>query len=285
MAKRKSCIDLDKIETVLTRQTETGPQVVLPYENVDAADLPEVTVICVTRNRKKFAPILCDNWKRTYYPYDKISLLVIDDSDTVEQSPIRELKAMNDKRILFYRLTPIDGKPYSIGYKRNFGINLSKTEYVAMMDDDDFIFDESILIRICALNFYKKQCVFSSEIGIYNTRKETSYVAEGFADVAEGSLLFTKSFWIKSKFNEDGSSEGVQLVRGQELDMLRISFVFNLIVINHGSNTTGRVRDFRLILKGKAKEQMSMNPIIDFKKIFPESFQKSLISVTDNAKI
>ena len=44
-------------------------------------------------------------------------------------------------------------------------MSLVKTDYVAMVDDDDFLYNESILVRMCCMLYYDKACVYSVEAG------------------------------------------------------------------------------------------------------------------------
>jgi hypothetical protein len=174
-------------------------------------------------------------------------------------------------------MKPEEGKSYTIGYKRNFAMGLVQTEYVVNMDDDDFFYDESVISRICALKFYNKECVYSDNIGVYNTKHESSYILEGFSDIPEGTMAYTKTFWEKKKYNEDSSgSEGLQLVEGRELELLRIPYFFNLITINHNNNTTGRTRNILLKQTGKLKQMKSVSSSINFKKYMPADFIKEL---------
>ena len=276
-------IDHDKVEQVKVKKINNSNDIILdlPIDEIPKDKLPAITIITVTRNRKHFFPLAIDNWKRVYYPHDNIFWLIVDDSDDITQGPIDQLKSLNDNRILYYYLKPniIDGKTicHSVGYKRNLAMTLIKTDYAAMIDDDDYIYAESIISRICCLMFYDKQCIYSDNIGVFNAKHENSYILEGFSDVPEGTLLMTKKFWNKNKFGEaKGIGEGIQLVSGQELNMLRIPYYFNLIVINHKSNLTGGARVMRFNMKGKMKQKASMLAPINFFKLFPTSFSDIL---------
>lgn len=276
MDNNTSSIDHSKVETVAIKASGKSIIIDLPDDKVDAADLPPVTIVTVTRNRKLFFQLAIDNWKRIYYPHDKLTWLIIDDSDSLELGPAELLKPLKDKRILYYYLNPTDNTSHTIGHKRNLAMELSKTEYVAFMDDDDFLYDESILARVSALQYYNKGLVYSDNLGVYHTKHENSYILEGFADVPEGSIMLTKTFWNKSKFADSFNAEGKQLVVGRECDMLRIPFYFNLIVLNHGLNTTGSGRHIRLKQTRKIKDNNSTVAPLNFYKLFPQSFKESL---------
>lgn len=247
----------------------------MPIENIDKNELPDVTIITITRNRKAFFPLAIDNWNRIYYPHDKLTWLVVDDSDDIEQGPVRQLKSLQDNRISYYYLPPPNNsKGHNIGYKRNFAMGLTKTEYIVMMDDDDYLYNESVLARVCLMKFYNKECVYSDQLGIYDIKNESSYVAEKFLDVPEGSLALTKTFWEQQKFGENENiSEGMNLVNGRELKMLKIPYYFNLIVINHKNNTSQRSKNIRF---KKDKNKLSKSTPINFFHFFPDTFKQEL---------
>jgi glycosyltransferase involved in cell wall biosynthesis len=276
-------IDHSKTETARVRKTEDGDIVLdFPEDKIDRVNLPPVTIVTITCNRKRFAELAINNWKRIYYPDNKLTWLVIDDSsDPKTDGFIEPLKALKDPRIKYYYLAPKredDQITYhTIGYKRNFAMGLVTSEIVCFMDDDDYLFDESVLARVCCLRFYGKQCVYSADLGVYNVVHENSYFLEGFADVPEGSIMLTKEFWKKQKFGEEPQGEGRQLVSGQEANMIKIPSHYSLIVLQHGSNTTGGGRSIRFKMDRKMMEKKSIvNPIDFWKDNFPVGFREAV---------
>lgn len=274
-------IDHGKVDYARLKHLPSGDIALdLPHETMSKEQLPAVTIVTVTRNRKHMFPLAIDNWKRIYYAFDRLTWLIVDDSDDIKDGPVMEIKALKDQRIQYYRLPPKEenGKlvGHTVGYKRNFAMSLVKTDYVAMVDDDDFLFAESILSRICCLLFYDKECVYSHELGVYDISNENSYILEGFDDVPEGTILFHRKFWERQKFGEGPGGEGINLVSGQELRMIKMSWFFNLVVLNHSSNTTGRSRKLRFQMKGKMREKAAVTAPINLHKKFPDSFKDAL---------
>ena len=264
--------DHGKVEEVKIKIIDGKIVLDYPMDNVDAADLPEVTILTVTRNRKKLFPLAIDNFKRTYYPQDKIKWFICDDSTTIDDGPIRELKALNDKRIQYYYLPPKqDDTPHSIGYKRNFALSMIKSDVIAIMDDDDYMYDNSIIGKVCALVIYGKQLVYSHEIGVYHIFNESSYILEDFKDVPEGSCLFTRKFWESQKYGDEyNKGEGINMLRGREHQCIKIPYFFNLIVLNHDTNTTGNARSVKFKLNRNSMVSGTLN---FWKTTFPDSFK------------
>jgi glycosyltransferase involved in cell wall biosynthesis len=279
----KSSIDHGRVEKARIRRSADGKDVVLdlPEETITREKLPSVTIITVTRNRKRFFPLAIDNWKRIYYPDNKLNWLIVDDSDDVKDGPIEQLKALKDSRVKYYYKAPIKQEDssftgHSVGYKRNLAMSMINTEYAVMMDDDDYLYNESVLARVCCCLYYGKECAYSDELGVYHVFHERSYILEQFNDVPEGTIMMTKRFWEKQKFGEGNGGEGRQLVSGLEMEMIRVPFMFNLIVLNHANNATGRNRCIRFKMTGALKQQSSLTAPINFYKLFPESFKKAI---------
>lgn len=281
--------DHGKVSHVRMRQMGKGEMEValdLPTEELHKDNLPSVTIVTVTRNRKALFKLAIDNWKRIYYPYDKLSWIVVDDSDDIEDSPIRDLKELKDKRIKFYYLKPEekDGKkvPFTVGHKRNLAMDNITTEFAAMMDDDDFFYDKSIIAKACILIFYKKSCVYSDHLAVYNPRHESSYIMEKIASFPEGTCMISKEWWQKQKFDEKVSKgEGLAMVRNRELDCIKFPYYWNMIAINHGSNHTALTRRQKQNSR-KTENQGSTSASSNFWKEFPDSFQKVLKEVAKN---
>lgn len=282
-------VDHSKTETARVRRTEDGDVVLdFPEDKIDRVNLPPVTIVTVTCNRKRFAELAINNWKRIYYPDNKLTWLVVDDSDDPKADGfIEPLKSLKDPRIKYYYLAPKRENDqiihHTIGYKRNLAMTLVTTEIVCFMDDDDYLFDESVLARVCCLRFYGKQCVYSADLGVYNVVHENSYFLEGFADVPEGSMMLTREFWKKQKFGEEPQGEGRQLVSGQEANMIKIPSHFSLVVLQHGSNTTGAGRSVRFKMDRKMMEKKNtVNPIDFWKDNFPISFREAVNHANPN---
>jgi glycosyltransferase involved in cell wall biosynthesis len=291
--------DHAKVESV--RIKSTGSQysdvvIDLPTDAMEAHLLPTVTVVTVTRNRGYVFPLAINNWNRIEYPYDKLTWLVIDDSDSVEQSPIKILKACKDNRIKFFHMQPNIQlekpetgigplqrtiTPNEIGTKRNKGCELAESEIIVMMDDDDFLYKQSVLARVVALIFYKKQAVYSDQLGIYNVRHEASHILEGFYEVPEGSLTFMKNWWEKQKFSDSSQREGLGLVENREITMLKIPWFYNLVVVQHKKNMTGLTRNIRY-KRGEVEKRISVGSKCPNLKIeFDKEFWKILHEIKE----
>jgi glycosyltransferase involved in cell wall biosynthesis len=267
--------DHTKIEIASFKYSENNELTLdLPIKNVSESILPGVTVMVVTRNRKEFADIIIDNWKRIKYPADKLQLLIIDDSDQQSMGPVEALRSLKDKRISYCYVEPKKDGVHSIGTKRNHGVSLAKYDYICNMDDDDFLYDDSILARMLTLLSYKKQCVYSDSIGVFNTKFESTYIVENLNIVPPGSMLFSKVFWMDKKFDETNFNEANSMVQGKETDMVRIPWFFSYVSLFHKSNKTQIAKS--VIKIGKNKNN-SLNPTMNlWKTAFSKPFKDAV---------
>lgn len=271
--------DHGKVDFVKTMLSDTKEIVLdFPIKSIKSELLPGVTIMVVTKNRKNFANIIIDNWTRINYPADKLELLIIDDSDDVKLGPILELKALKDTRISYCYINPNKESPHTIGSKRNHGISVAKHDFICMLDDDDFLYNDSIIARILTLLSFKKGCVYSEEIGVYNTTHESNYVVGNLQHVPEGSILLTRAFWLAQKFDETSNSESLNLISGRELDMMKIPWYFNYVALCHSKNTTNITK--KVSLKDKDTNNKNKKtiecPINIWKTSFPKTFKKAI---------
>jgi glycosyltransferase involved in cell wall biosynthesis len=231
-------------------------------------ELPGVSVVTITKNRKRLFPIAIYNWLHFLYPHHKIEWIIADDSDQKDQDLTSILP--KDDRIKYIKC-----RPMGIGEKRNFTVEQAKFNYISHMDDDDFHFPDSILAKVRSMLKYKKECIYCHTLGVYDTSSETSAIMDSFADVPELCLMYTKKFWNPIKFcnisiNDPGFINGIyeayKMTKKREKEILGIDFWFVCIAITHNDNYTGRLR---------AIENVKAAPSF-YKLIFTEEFRKIL---------
>ena len=212
----------------------------LKLQNIKMEDLPRISVITPTYNRRDLFYIALKNMTDTLYPRSKIDWIIVDDSDNPSQSIDDILPRSNN--INHIRLTD---KHYTVAEKRNIGANAAKTAIIVHMDDDDYYPPESFLARTKILLKYADMgCVGSSKYGIYDITTNTSSVAtDGPLTLSEASMAYRKDFWLRQKFNP-------KTERGEQYDFLAdrfdevidMPFTFNLFAITHKTNLTKEMR-------------------------------------------
>lgn len=262
-------INLNLIKRVDYITSEDGSKS-LNLPNITENELPAVSVVTITKNRKKFFPICIYNWKHFIYPEQKIEWVILDDGEEDLTDILSELK---DPRINYVKLGNMD---MDIGDKRNLSIEYCKYEYINHMDDDDFHFPDSILGKVRCLLHYKKEFIYTISLGVYDIISKSSAILENFHDVGELSILYTKNFWNKRKFcnikNNKNMYEAYTLCKKRETEMLGIDFWFIMISLTHNSNITKRLRS------------LGKNENASFYDFFPDEFKQIINKLNLNIK-
>ena len=115
-------------------------------------ELPDVSIVCITKNRRVFMPILKYSYLIQSYPENKVELIIVDDGeDSIEDTLI------GIPNVVYVRLD----EPKTIGEKRNIGVSHAMYDVIAFMDDDDVYPNNSILQRVAMmLKAPAKECAF-----------------------------------------------------------------------------------------------------------------------------
>jgi len=106
-------------------------------------ELPLVSIVIPTHNRKDKLIRLIDSILQSYYPKDKLEIIVVDDASTdgTYEEITERYKNLLDKRIL--KIIRTD-KEILVAKARNLGIKNSKGEYIFLIDDDNIVDEDTI---------------------------------------------------------------------------------------------------------------------------------------------
>jgi hypothetical protein len=230
---------------------------VTEMKKVEDSELPMVSIITPTHNRRNFVKLMIYNFFSQNYPADKLEWIIVDDS----AESIAGLLP-NDTRIKYYHfgdeekktlLSQIgsDGIKLPIGMKRNIGANLAAEEeggrIIVHMDDDDYYPPNSVRIRVMALLSSGKECVSCSAIANFNIKRMISMINVPPYDmsyekrVSEACLAYTKGFWKKQKYNNRAiCSEAEDFIVGRTGEVVDTDWQGIIISLRHSGNMTNR---------------------------------------------
>ena len=213
---------------------------VLKLPDIANDDLPFISIITPTYNRRKLFSVALNNWQRINYPRNKLEWIIVDDG----KEQIHDLFPKDD-RIKYFKIETKE--PFPMGYKRNLCVKYATSNYIVNMDDDDHYFAESVLARIKTLIKYNVQCVGCTSIGSYDLfTGHSKYITNGPRYFTESSLAFTKKFWLDRTFyNDDRAAEFMKFLLFRENEMISIPFQFITIAFTHTSNTSGHIRKIK----------------------------------------
>lgn len=226
--------------------------IILKLKYFEDNELPNVSIVILTGNRRDFIDIFYYYAINFDYPKEKIEFLFLDDGNENISDIIQR-----DSRFKHVKLNVKGGGRVPLSQKRNIGVELSKNEYILFCDDDDYYPPSTVKARINTLLTYKEEgieCVCCTKIGLYDLNTNNSITSSG-RDISEASLGFTKSFWKKQKFDTKVSgSEGMTLIKGRYEKVLSIPYSFVLIGITHNKNYTN---DLRKVNESYSTEEQS----------------------------
>ena len=214
-----------------------------PYSLKDSflkeEDLPDVSILCITKDRRPFMPLLKYCYMIQSYPEDKLEIVIVDDGeDSIEDTLI------GVPNVKYVRCE----SGLTISQKRNLGVENAMYDIIAVMDDDDVYPNNSILQRVAMLTMKpEKQCAFCTTIPCYDITKYSSFMnvppmqLDLSERVSEATLIFTKSFWEQNKFDDMVHiGEGNAFIHGREHMCRELSPQEVIVSLVHPKNTSSR---------------------------------------------
>jgi hypothetical protein len=217
---------------------EYSLETLMPKEDV----LPKVSIITLTKNRRAFIPLAKYCFLAQSYPEDKLEWVIVDDG--IDQ--IKDL--VSDLPNVKYVLCDDREGGWSIGAKRNLGVESASHDVLVMMDDDDVYPNNSILTRVAFMLAGPKphDCVFSTTIPCYDIHQTKSFMnvppmTLAMADrVSEATLAFTREFWMTTPFPDQQIAEAGAFIRGREQMCREVSPQDVIVSLTHRKTTSSR---------------------------------------------
>uniref|UniRef100_A0A6C0M0E2 Uncharacterized protein n=1 Tax=viral metagenome TaxID=1070528 RepID=A0A6C0M0E2_9ZZZZ len=234
----------DRHEAFIARMTGELKNLakILPYSMEarlpEESDLPSVSVITLTRDRRAFIPLAKYCMVAQTYPESKIEWVIVDDG----KDQIKDL--VSDLPNVTYVLVD---EPMTIGAKRNLGISRAKHDVLIMMDDDDVYPNNSILTRVAHLFMEPAAgCLFSTVLPSYDIHETKSFmnvppITLPMAQrVSEATICCTRKFWEDKPFPDQQIAEGDAFISGREQMCREISPQDVIVSLTHRKTTSSR---------------------------------------------
>ena len=253
---------------------ETGNlSYVMKLPDIADADLPGVTVITPTYNRRKLFALAERNFTTQNYPKERLQWVILDDSDDPDLSIddlVPDLGTLEDgtPRVVYIKLER-GSDPVSVAYKRNVGVKTAKYDYIVHMDDDDYYPPSSVLVRVKLLVKYGEsqdsddgddagahkstkshvpiRCVGCSSVGVYDLIHDASSIStDGTLALSEASMAYTRSFWETRNFNDfDRKGEYFNFIRDRFDEIMNVPYSFVIYALTHKTNLTDKLRQIK----------------------------------------
>ena len=240
LLKNLETISNNDIPKILTDQEINN--IIDKFDKTDKSDkveLPYISLVTITYNRKSLFKLPIRNYLDTTYPKNKIEWIIVDDSTDYET--LSDILP-KDNNIMYHKLKTT-GR-LSIGQKRNYAIEHCSSEYIVFMDDDDYYFNDSITNRIKTLIMNPKyDLVGVKKLYIHDMNSDSSFIVNS-EYISEASMAFRKVLYKDKKFPESHSTlgEGYVFCKNRYSKCICIPSKYVLISITHGKNYTGDIR-------------------------------------------
>lgn len=202
-------------------------------------ELPDVSIITITKDRREFMPLAKYCYLLQSYPQEKLEWVIVDDGD----DPIEDT-LIGIPNVTYIRCN----QGMTIAQKRNYAISKAMYDVFVMLDDDDVYPENSVLHRVAMLGKDpSKECAFCTTIPCYDIVKYNSFMnvppntLNMSERISEATLIFTRKFWEDNKFDETVRiAEGDAFVRGREQLCRELSPQEVIVSLVHPKNSSSR---------------------------------------------
>jgi len=210
------------------------------------SELPKISCITLTHNRKHMFKLAVYNYQTCDYPKNKMEWIIYDtsnDDETVEEFLPNEEERLK-MGIKYVHLNEC----MTIGESRNRACKLAKNDIIVFMDDDDYYFPQNINKRINALVNNTKKIVGCCYLGSIAINKVISYInapsiySSIGKSISPASLCFYKDILNdKCKFNDSNIYECETIFEHIHLSMFKeLSWEEIIVSLAHKNNITNR---------------------------------------------
>jgi len=210
------------------------------------SQLPFVSVLTPTYNRRKFIPSIIRCFKNQSYPQDRMEWIILDDG----QDKVKDLfDACGLKNIRY--VAAADGEKIKIGAKRNRLNELAKGEICVCMDDDDYYPPDRVKKAVTKLRSVPNRrvpVVGASQLYLYFSDRDEiwSIGPYGQNHCTNGTMAYWHSYSKDHKYDETvDKAEEKSFMNNWKTDVLQLQAEETMLVICHADNTF----DKRILLK------------------------------------
>ena len=232
-------VERDEITPAPNNYNKETSDFTLKLKEVDDKDLPYVSILTPTKNRRKFFQMAVHSFLNFDYPKEKLEWVIVDDSD--DGTTLRGILP-RDKRIKYVRKKTKRKIP--VGEKRNMCMKYASHNILINMDDDDYYMPHSIKSRVKILLTYPNiNVVGCGFVCCYDLEHKAFYHVGSDHNLAEASMCFRRKFWEERHFNSKLiMGEGFQFLEKRKEQAMTIPYNFIMFVMNHKKNVTSNER-------------------------------------------
>jgi glycosyltransferase involved in cell wall biosynthesis len=197
-------------------------------------ELPPVSIVTPTYNRRRFIPALIECIKQQTYPLERIEWLVYDDGTEPAWDLINQYQ--KELNLRYFR----SETKITIGAKRNKLNKEARGEIIVTMDDDDYYFPNRVKSAVSGLLLSKFGIAGSSKNILYFTDDKSIWNVGPYAPnhATFGTMAYTKAYTETHSCDETVAfAEEVQFTNRYSEPLYQLNPEHLMIVMCHSENT------------------------------------------------
>lgn len=207
-------------------------------------DLPKVSILIPTYNRRHFLPLIMTNLYCQSYPKNKLEVVIVDDGKDPLFLNNDEVQLVSQKVGIPINYVRDTRRHYGIGEKRNLCVKHAKNKTLINMDDDDIYFPDYIKYSVEVLKNGNYGLVGSPEMLFlypHHNWKVSGIRCEAKRQIHEATMCFTKKhFNSMGGFVKKGNGEGSKLVDWNDKKCCKTEVNKCMICVAHKNNSVDK---------------------------------------------
>lgn len=212
------------------------------YSNLLDKDLPNLSILIPTFNRRKFIPLIAVNLLSTDYPKNKLEVVIYDDNP---DNPLflnsQETIEFSKQIGIFVNYIYNPKRHLSIGEKRNKLVKEAKYKTLINLDDDDMYFPTYFRYSVSTLINNKVGIVGSNEMIFvfpHNNFDICGISCQSKRQAHEATFCYTKKYWKNmGGFSKTNRGEGSKMIDYNEQNCHLTDIRKCMMCLVHTENT------------------------------------------------
>ena len=207
------------------------------------SQLPFVSVLTPTYNRRKFIPAAIQCFKAQTYPMDRMEWIILDDGE----DKVEDLFAASGLKNVRY--IPLDEK-LKIGRKRNLIHDYAKGEICVAWDDDDYYPPERVKKAVMKLRSVPNRripVVGASELYLYFSDRDQIWAIGPYNQnhCTNGTMAYWATYAKESRYDDNADkAEERSFMKDWTTPVLQLRPEETMLVMCHNFNTFDKRRLF-----------------------------------------
>jgi len=234
---------------------------------LELEDLPNVSVLIPTYERREFLPLVLYNISHLNYPPEKIELVILDDSQNnplfLDEEEVKFTAGTLRCEFNYYR----ESKKFAtLGEKRNKLVELAKHKICINMDDDDLYMPSFIHYSVSLLKQQKYGLVGSPQM-LYlfpnDDYKLCGNMTPHHTAIKEATMCFTKKYFKSmGGFKKCNIGEGIKMLEHNDKQIGFTECALCMISLSHKGELTDKESFKKMEIDGSLELTNDMKELI-----------------------